>query len=355
MEKSLTFIHTADLHQGIDFSVQKWRKNIYQRSDDFLDNFLIIINRSLKNDIDFIVLAGDIFNRSKPDPIIKRIVIDNIIKVSKIKPVLIIPGNHDKSRISAGLLFIHPNIRLYNKPTIETLSIKGLKLLITAIPFLRNEKLEIIEKFTNKSLKYNDKAFKICILHELVESCKVGIQNFEFTKTMKDVVPIAMLDDIYDYIALGHVHKFQKIAQAKTSMYFSGSVERTSIVEREEEKGYLFVKVLFNEDGSAKAVIPTFQILAARELIYFKFESLENFSFEHFIEEISQKLVNSTKSPLIMIRIINFDNYSLYKSIKSFLKSLKNKSEIFDFQITSPDFQRKIKSKVTQERINIIK
>ena len=133
MSKTITFVHTADLHQAYEFSVNKWKRKIPQRSDDFLENFIIIMDRALEDDIDFLIIAGDIFDRSKPNPIIRQIIIDKLVKLSSKKPILLIPGNHDKSKFHKGLLFLHKNLHIYNTPTIETIVIKDLKLSVSAV------------------------------------------------------------------------------------------------------------------------------------------------------------------------------------------------------------------------------
>lgn len=345
--QSFTFIHIADLHQGPDFSPQKWKKHILQRANDFLDNFLIVIERSLRKDIDFLIIAGDVFDRSKPNPLIRQIIIDNLIKVSKLKPVLIIPGNHDKSRISQGLLFIHPNLHLYNKPTIDEIVLRDIKLRITAVPFIRENKLESINKIIQQSFNKPQTDFNLLMLHELVESCKVGINNFEFTKNMKNVVPIAMIDDKFDYVALGHVHKYQKINNANTQMYYSGSIERTSVVEREEVKGFIIVKVILNKLNNVKEIVPTFQPLPVRKLLYYKFESINNFSLSQLRKKLNHVLISNDKQPLVIIRITHIDNYQMYKAIREYIKTLKSSAQIFDFQLSSPDFTIKTKIEST--------
>ena len=350
MSKTITFVHTADLHQAYEFSVNKWKRKIPQRSDDFLDNFILIMDRSLEEDIDFLVIAGDIFDRSKPNPIIRQIIIDKLVKLSSKKPVLLIPGNHDKSKIHKGLLFVHKNLHIYNTPTIETIDINGLNVSVTAIPFIRNNKMSVIENIIEKSPNFPSVDLKLLIMHELLESCKVGYTNFEFKKFMKDVVPIEMVDQKFDYIALGHVHKHQRIKGSKTPIYYSGSVERTSIVEREEMKGFIIVKVTYHEKNSSKEIIPTFNKLPARDIIYYKIPSLNSVSCEQLLSEIDDKVSKSKKKPLIRLNISNFDNYEKYKTIKEHLSDLKDKDLIFLFTISSPDFKTKIKKQIASTK-----
>lgn len=342
MSKIVTFIHTADLHQGIDFSTSKFKKGIKQRSDDFLHNFNIIIDRSDQTDIDFIVIAGDIFDRSKPKPLIKTIIVDKLIKLSQKKPVIIIPGNHDKSRFNKGLLFLYSNLFIINKPSVLDILIKDIKISITGIPFVREDTLRVIKSTISKSIRKNSD-FTILVLHELIESCKVGYMNFEFTKNMKKVIPISLIDQKFDYIALGHVHKYQKIEKASTPIYYSGSVERTSVVERNEEKGYLIVKVFFKDNLTLNDVQITFNPLPTRKMIYYKILSLIGFQCDIFLEEIKEKISHCDLNPLVIINIANLDNYEKYRIIRDQIRSLKTQGKIFGYSITSPNFTTKLK------------
>ncbi len=354
MPKCFTFIHTADLHQGIDFSSSKFKKGVKQRSDDFLNNFKIIIERSERKDIDFLVIAGDIFDRSKPKPLIKGIIIDKLTKLSQKKPVILIPGNHDKSKIEKGLLFLYPNLIIFNRPSIQEINIRGISISITGIPFIREDTLQVIERTITKSLnKKGD--FNILILHELVESCTVGIMNFEFTKTMKKVVPISLIDQKFDYIALGHVHKYQKIEKAITPIYYAGSVERTSVVESGEDKGYIINKVFLDDLTGIRKVIPSFVPLPNRQMIYYKITSMQDTLCQLLLAEIVEKTSNHEIMPLVIINIVNLDNYEKYRGLKNHLIDLKSKNKIFDYSISSPDFRKKLQASAIRnetEKVN---
>jgi DNA repair exonuclease SbcCD nuclease subunit len=333
----------------MEFSSKKWRMGIKQRADDFYENFLEIIRQSKENDIDFVILAGDIYDRSKPNPIITRIVLKELINLSNHKPIFVVPGNHDKSKFNKGLLFLNKNIFIFNKPETITLPIKNINLSITGIPFIRNKKLSTIEEMINNASSYQNIDFRILIMHELVESSTVGIQNFQFTKGMNDVVPLEMLDNRFDYIALGHVHKFQQIRNVSSPILYSGSIERTSVVEREETKGYVITKVNFDDYHSLVKINPVFSELLARSIVYQRIPLLTEAFYIETMNLVWQKIGKSLKSPLVYIRIQKFNDYDLYLSLKSDLKILKEKSLIFDFRITSPEFRQKINSFLSQK------
>jgi exonuclease SbcD len=334
MKKEFRFIHTADLHQGIDFSEQKWKKNIPQRSDDFLKNFELIIKRSLEPDIDFVIFAGDIYNRSKPNLIIKKIITKKLFNLSDKKPVFVVPGNHDKSRINMGLLFINSKFKIFNSAGTVLLNIHGFFVSISGIPFIRDNKREKISNFLEKTnTDPVEKVFKILILHELVESCKVGMQNFEFTKNLKGVLPLKMLDKKFDYVALGHVHKHQKI-ESKSLMYYSGSIERTSVVERDEEKGFLLVIVECQSRKPGFSTKVNFIPLPSRKILYFKILRLNEIECNNLQFSIMSQIKTIERKAIIVITVKEFDNYRLYTEIRFFLNNLKKNNDIFDFRLT---------------------
>lgn len=349
--KSFKFIHTADLHLGFNFSERKWKSGIKQRSDDFLDNFNIIMKRAQQDDIDFIILAGDIFNRSKPHPIIREIIIEKLSFLSLKKPVIVIPGNHDKSRFNIGLLAYYPNLVIFNSPAVRQITIKDLCISITGIPFLKKNTLEIIQETIVKAQKNKgENYFSLLILHELIESSRVGFLNFEFKKYMKKVVPIDLIDNKFDYIAMGHVHKYQVIEKAVTPICYPGSIERTSIVERDEEKGYLIVNVDFSDNLNIKQINPSFVLLPTRKMIYYKFTSLRDLQTKELEKDIKEKISILSKLPLVTLSIKDITDYEKYKEIRNFLKELKLNDKIFDYYIPIPSFLYKQNEIPTEEK-----
>ena len=82
---------TADLHLGIR------QFNSKQRWQDFLDAYSKLTSKIKELQVDALVIAGDIFNTSRPHPGIVRKFLKETAKVDC--PVMLIRGNHDSPQI----------------------------------------------------------------------------------------------------------------------------------------------------------------------------------------------------------------------------------------------------------------
>jgi DNA repair exonuclease SbcCD nuclease subunit len=193
-------------------------------------------------------------------------------------PVFLIPGNHERSRLPIGLLpFSNDNINLFAEPCSYLFQKNGASIKITGFPHIRhkagNTFPEILKTAWNNcscnSVKYD---FSILVVHQLFAGSRV--ENYTFRSGV-DVVPMLQVLRKFDYIACGHVHRFQFLKEEESCMLksatrlhaikqdhsvrnrhfgdeasgyphspspvtaYAGSLERVSIQERSEPKGYI--------------------------------------------------------------------------------------------------------------------
>jgi DNA repair exonuclease SbcCD nuclease subunit len=90
-EEKMKIALTADLHLGIR------QFNNKQRWQDYLDAYNKLTTKVKKLQVDAFVIAGDIFNKSRPHPGIVRKFLKETSKVDC--PVMLIRGNHDSPQI----------------------------------------------------------------------------------------------------------------------------------------------------------------------------------------------------------------------------------------------------------------
>jgi len=86
------FLHTADWHLGIKYA--KLGLNAEKAREIRIETVKKLMDIAKKNEVDFIIVAGDLFDNNDVD----RGLIDiaaEIIKSAKPIPVYILPGNHD--------------------------------------------------------------------------------------------------------------------------------------------------------------------------------------------------------------------------------------------------------------------
>lgn len=146
----LKILHTSDLHLG---------KNLYgkSRTDEFcqiLDQLTEIIK---KENIDVLLIAGDIFDSSMPALDAQKLYYDFLAKLAKtkLKHTVLIAGNHDSPNFlkAADPLLSSFNIHIVSSIDIENIDkeIIVLKedngipfLIISAIPYLRERDIRRI-------------------------------------------------------------------------------------------------------------------------------------------------------------------------------------------------------------------
>ena len=247
----MRFLHLADVHLGCR------RYNLEERTKDFFRAWHdVITNHAIPNRIDFMLIAGDFFDRRNIDPQAMNHAIAGLelLKEAGI-PVVVIEGNHDQRdavsdhswmRSLSGWGYIKllepvrdPEGHLALVPWNEEeragsyIDIAGARIFgshwygasaTAAIPILAD------------ALRgaHSEGRFNILMLHTDVEG-----------QTARPIpaVPVAKLKELkqlVNYVALGHTHKrFDLDGWA----FNPGSLEPTSIDEYKEERGVFLVEV----------------------------------------------------------------------------------------------------------------
>ncbi|MGH2480848.1 MAG: DNA repair exonuclease, partial [Ktedonobacteraceae bacterium] len=92
-----SFINIADTHLGNE------QYGVRERFNDFSRAFWDIMQEALKREVDFVVIAGDLFNKRAIDA---RTLLHSIRGLETLRergvPVIAIEGNHDRSYYREG-------------------------------------------------------------------------------------------------------------------------------------------------------------------------------------------------------------------------------------------------------------
>ena len=199
----MKFAHLADCHIG------SWRD--LKLKDISTNAFIKAVDKCVKEKVDFILIAGDLFNTSFPRLDNLKTVVTKFKQLKDLEiPVYIVPGSHDYSPSGKTILDVLEEAGLFVnvfKGSVENGKLKlnftidrktGAK--ITGMLGKRGalERL-YYEKLITENLEA-EKGFKIFLFHSGINELK--------PKEMENIIsqPLSLLPKGFDYYAGGHVH-----------------------------------------------------------------------------------------------------------------------------------------------------
>lgn len=234
----MRIVHLSDTHLGFSaYSKIDPADGVNMREKDFYRAFEQAIDKTIELKPDAVVHAGDLFD--VPRPTNRAIVFAQrqLIRLSDagIETVLI-SGNHSTPRLSESAnifrLFepwkhIHP----VHEPGIRTITVGDLTVHVaphsTEPPLARL----VTEMHPSKDTRYN-----VAVLHIGVIDPRNKFMMDEFNEQS---VRREDLPRDFDHIALGHFHGVKDLGAG--NVWYSGSTERLSITEHDQEKVILEV------------------------------------------------------------------------------------------------------------------
>ncbi len=244
------FIHAADLHldtpfAGLKHLPEKYYETIRQST---FNSFERLVQDAIDKAVDFIVLAGDIFDESVRSVEAQLFFKDEMKKLERSKiPVYLIHGNHDPLIEGEDYFSLPGNVTTFPSEITSAFltTSSGEKVAVTSFSYDRKWITE--SKLNDYPKKFSHVDYHIGLLHGYFESSQEKHDHYApFTREM-----IQKLQ--YDYLALGHIHRGQKVLSQPAS-YYSGSLQGKHRNE-EGEKGYLEVRINpFNVDVTFQPV-----------------------------------------------------------------------------------------------------
>lgn len=199
---------------------------------------------AFRGEVDVVVHGGDVFYRSRVKPGLVMRAFEPFKRLAdRGIPVVVVPGNHERSAIPYPMLAMHSGIHIFDCPRTFKLSLAGISAAFSGFPNDRNNIrarfAELVEKTGWQSTPAD--VYLLC-LHQTVEGSTVGPADFTF-RNAPDVIPRHAIPAGFTAVLSGHIHRHQVLDAAGTPVFYPGSTERTSWAERNEAKGYLRMKI----------------------------------------------------------------------------------------------------------------
>ena len=284
----MKILHTSDWHLGQYFMMKTREAEHFA----FL-NWLVDIIK--KEKIDALIVAGDIFDSSAPPSYARKLYSDFIVKLqtSDCKQLIIVSGNHDsvavlnesKSLLNALNVSVLAGLSEDLSEHLLTLKNKSQQeaAVVCALPFLRakdvmssefglsaeKKQLNLQQGIENTYQKMYQLAQDRCADKKLpiiatghltTVGCSVSESERDIYIGTLGAFPASLFPD-FDYIALGHLHRAQKVQKSEHIRY-SGSPIALSFDETKHDKQVMIVE--FTEKSTVTVTpfnVPNFQQL----------------------------------------------------------------------------------------------
>jgi DNA repair exonuclease SbcCD nuclease subunit len=236
MAKSIKFIHTADIHLG-----KKLNYNDSNNSEVdalFLDAteqaFKNLVALAIKKEIDFILIAGDLYDREARSIKSSRFFLEQCQYLNnKDIEIYIISGNHDPAGVENEVFELPENVNYFSSDNVETKEyIKDNKLAARILGQSYRQKFENRTMY-NYFTAQDNSVFNIALLHTALNK-----DNSRYVPVNKSEL---LTKNEINYWALGHIHQYQKINHSP-SINFSGTLQAHNISEQ-GIKGAILVEV----------------------------------------------------------------------------------------------------------------
>ncbi len=245
-----TFLHMADCHLGYR------QYNSRDRQQDFTRAFLNILDTAISQNVDFVLLAGDLFEKRAIDPLTLVHAITGLERLREAAiPCLAVEGNHELAyyRDNMGWMEFLAERDLL---TLLNPKIDGERATLSPYANRRGAYVEPLPGLRVYGMRYHGSAtaHAMCsVADALAASDRQGVEYTIFMAHtgVESVVAegagglsrreLAPLRPHVDYLALGHLHKPYEI---DSWIYNPGSTETNSIDEAAwPERGYYLVEV----------------------------------------------------------------------------------------------------------------
>lgn len=252
----MKLLHLADLHLGKILQEQ----SLIEDQEYMLNQIIKLIK---KENVETVLISGDVYDRSVPPSEAVNLLdsfLKTLIKELKIK-VFIIAGNHDsKDRLGFGSkIFEDEGLYIESKYTgnlrkVELQDEYG-KLNIYMLPFVKpvevkqffEDDLEnnyniAINKIIGKE-EINKRERNIILVHQFVTAGTI-----EPERTESEVLSLGGIENVdvsnfndFDYVAIGHVHRPQKIG--RDTARYAGTMLKYSFSEINHNKTVSIIEI----------------------------------------------------------------------------------------------------------------
>ncbi len=277
MSDPIRVLHFADVHVGMEnYGRIDPATGTSTRVRDFLDRLDEVIEFALQQEADLAIFAGDAFKNRDPEPTQQREFARRIKRLADAMPTFLLVGNHDMPAMAAKASSVDifhaldvPGVMVGQKPGAQVVQTRRGPLFLAWMPYPMRNRLLTREEHAGKSIEELELALReavstilrdlaaqaaqhdmprLLVGHFSVAEAKLGSERSVMLGRDVAVNRSALADPIWDYVALGHIHRHQDLNQGSyPPVVYSGSLERIDFGEEGEQKGFCWISLARQE------------------------------------------------------------------------------------------------------------
>ena len=224
----MKIIHCSDLHLDSKMETNLDKEKARERKNEILITFENMVSYARENDVNIIIIAGDLFDKKTITVKAKKTVRNSIISNPEID-FIYLKGNHDEAGFLDEDEELPQNLKTFNSYNWTTYNYDNLT--ISGIEFGNLENYEIYNSLILEKNKTN-----IVVMH--------GQESETDAKDKTEIINLkALKNKNIDYLALGHIHTYKQEKLDNRGIYcYSGCLEGRGFDEC-GEKGFVLLEL----------------------------------------------------------------------------------------------------------------
>ena len=280
----MKILHCADIHLGYETHGRlDPATGLNSRLLDFRRSFDFMVERAVAEDVDLFLFAGDAYRTADPTPTQQKQFAEALRPVAEAGiPIVMVVGNHDHpvsfgKASSVDIFGVLGDVEVFSVPTFRAeghpggaVQTKAGAVQLVALPWPIRSKIlsrdehrsktpleirDLVEglytDFVATSAAEADPAVPLVVCAHLTVkgSDPAGSERASLIAHEPVLTAAQLARPNVDYVALGHIHRFQDRNREAFErgegppVVYSSSIERVSFKEADDEKGFVIVDI----------------------------------------------------------------------------------------------------------------
>lgn len=240
----MKLIHCADLHLDSVLTTHLTKEKAKERKAELLQTFLRMVDYAVENEVEAILIAGDLFDKKNISATARNAVKHAIQENNQIT-FFYLQGNHDVNFFLRSEEKRPENLKCFGEEwSSYILGEDGKKLVVSGLELSRNN-----AGYAGHSLSLNLGNFNIVMLH--------GQDSQYEVKDKTEVIPLELFKNKgIDYLALGHIHSYKmEPLDGRGNYCYSGCLEGRGFDECGKH-GFVLLDINLNSGEYTTQFIP---------------------------------------------------------------------------------------------------